>query len=58
VDVVLPNFANYNIQNPIINPQQTIGNEKQYFIGVTIYGAVYICALLVLGILIFDRREV
>jgi len=58
IDLALPNFANYNVQNPIINPQQTIGNEGQYFINVTIYGAVYILGLLVIGILIFDRREV
>jgi len=58
VDLALPNFANYNVQNPIINPQQVIGNETQYFINVTVYGGVYILALLVVGILIFDRREV
>jgi len=58
VDLVLPNFANYNVQNPIINPQQTIGNESQYFLQVTVYGALYILGLLVVGILIFDRREV
>ncbi len=58
VDLVLPNFANYNVQNPIINPQQTIGNEGTYFLQVTVYGVLYILGLLVVGILIFDRREV
>lgn len=58
VNVVLPNFANYNVQNPIINPQQTIGNEKQYYLSVTVYGLFYIGILLVGGILVFDRREV
>jgi ABC-type transport system involved in multi-copper enzyme maturation permease subunit len=58
IDVVLPNFANYNVQNPIINPQQQIGNEGQYFISATLYGVVYILGLLVIGILVFDRREV
>jgi len=58
VDLVLPNFANYNVQNPIINPQQTIGNETTYFVNVTVYGVLYILGLLVVGILIFDRREV
>ncbi len=58
INLVLPNFANYNVQNPIINPQQTIGNETQYFINVTVYGVLYILGLLVVGILIFDRREV
>lgn len=58
IDLALPNFANYNVQNPIINPQQRIGNETSYFLTVSIYGVVYILGLLVVGILIFDRREV
>jgi ABC-type transport system involved in multi-copper enzyme maturation permease subunit len=58
VDLALPNFANYNIQNPIINPGQQIGNETTYFLQASVYGIVYILGLLVVGILIFDRREV
>jgi ABC-type transport system involved in multi-copper enzyme maturation permease subunit len=58
VNTILPNFANYNIQNPIINPQQQIQNEQTYYLGITVYGLFYIAILLVGGILIFDRREV
>ena len=58
VNTLLPNFANYNVQNPIINPTQTIQNETAYYLQVTIYGLFYIGILLVAGILVFDRREV
>jgi ABC-type transport system involved in multi-copper enzyme maturation permease subunit len=58
VNVILPNFANYNVQNPIINPDQTIQNETSYYLLATVYGVFYIGILLVLGILVFDRREV
>lgn len=58
VNTLLPNFANYNIQNPIINPTSVIQNEGRYYLGVTVYGLVYISILLIIGILIFDRREV
>lgn len=58
VNTILPNFANYNVQNPIINPQSQIQNEKTYYLVATVYGVVYIIALLVGGIWIFDRREV
>lgn len=58
VNLLLPNFAMFNTQNPIINPQSTIGTETGYYIQATIYGAIYIGILLVAGILIFDRREV
>ncbi|RYG47544.1 ABC transporter permease [bacterium] len=58
VNTLLPNFANYNVQNPIINPTQTIQNETAYYFQVTVYGLFYIGILLVAGILVFDRREV
>ncbi len=58
VNTILPNFANYNIQNPLINSNPSIQNEGRYFLGITVYGVVYIGILLILGILIFDRREV
>jgi ABC-type transport system involved in multi-copper enzyme maturation permease subunit len=58
VNTILPNFASYSIQNPIINPGQTIQNEGSYYLQVTIYGVLYIVGLLVAGIIIFDRREV
>ncbi len=58
LNFLIPNFANYNVQNPIINPGQTIQNESFYFASVTGYGVLYIGVLLVGAILIFDRREV
>jgi ABC-type transport system involved in multi-copper enzyme maturation permease subunit len=58
VNTLLPNFANYNIQNPIINPTQTIQNETFYYLNVTAYGVFYIAILLIAAVLVFDRREV
>ncbi len=58
VNTFLPNFANYNVQNPIINPTSVIQNEGRYYLGITVYGVVYISILLIVAILIFDRREV
>lgn len=58
VNTLLPNFANYNVANPIINPGQAIQNESVYYLTVTAYGVLYIGILLVAGILVFDRREV
>lgn len=58
VNTILPNFANYNIQNPLINDTQTIQAEGAYYVQLTVYGLFYILILLVGGILVFDRREV
>lgn len=55
---IVPNFASYDTKNPLINPGQPIQNQTLYTIGVIGYGAVYICILLIVGGLIFDRREV
>lgn len=58
INAVLPNFANYNVQNPLINPTVVIQNETTYYLMATVYGVIYIAILLVLGIVIFDKREV
>lgn len=58
VNTVLPNFANYNVQNPIVNPTQQIYNETAYYLSTASYGVIYIAVLMILGALIFERREV
>ena len=54
----VPNFAQYNIQNPLINAGQVIQSQQTYYIGLVAYAIAYIAVLLIGGILIFDRREV
>jgi ABC-type transport system involved in multi-copper enzyme maturation permease subunit len=58
VTTLLPNFANYDTKNPIINPGTVIRNETVYYLQITGYGILYMTILLIAGILIFDRREV
>lgn len=58
VNAVFPNFSRFNVQNPIINPGQVIENEFVYYLSSTVYGIVYISVLLILAMVIFDRREV
>lgn len=58
VNSILPNFSNYNIQNPLINAGSQIQNEQLYYIQTIGYGLAYIAGLLIAGIVVFDRREV
>jgi ABC-type transport system involved in multi-copper enzyme maturation permease subunit len=58
INLVLPNFAMFNTQNTIINPNSQIGSETGYYLNAALYGCIYIGILMVAGILIFDRREV
>lgn len=55
---VLPNFANFDVKNPIINPGSVIENESIYYMKTIAYGVVYALVLIIGGILVFDRREV
>ena len=55
---VIPNFGNFNIQNPIINPHVIITNETQYILQNIAYALVYTAILLLIAVAIFDRREV
>jgi ABC-type transport system involved in multi-copper enzyme maturation permease subunit len=58
VSTVLPNFASYNVQNKLINPETVITNPVQYAVNAVLYGVVYIAIMLIAGMLIFDRKEV
>lgn len=58
VTSILPNFANYDVKNPILHPGVVIQNEASYYLTTVGYGLMYIAILLILGIFVFDRREV
>ena len=58
VHYLVPNFGNFNIQNPLINPDVQIRNEALFLTQNTIYALVYAAVLMILAILVFDRREV
>lgn len=53
----IPNFNRFNIQNTSINAQR-VGSETMYFVGAALYGVSYIVVALVIGMIIFERREV
>lgn len=58
VSNVLPNFASYNVQNKLINPETTITDPTRYAINAVLYGVLYISIMLIAGMFIFDRKEV
>lgn len=55
---IIPNFDNFNIQNPIINPHVIITNEPAYIFRNILYALVFTAILLTLAVVIFERREV
>lgn len=55
---VIPNFGNFNIQNPLIHPDVPIKNMTLYSIETILYAVVFAIVLLILGVLVFERKEV
>lgn len=55
---LVPNFQDFDVQNPVINATQQIRGVGMHYTALTVYAVLYITILLIGGILIFDRREV
>jgi ABC-type transport system involved in multi-copper enzyme maturation permease subunit len=60
VHYLVPNFGNFNLINPLVNPDAAaqMRSEFQFIAGNVLYALVYSTVLLILAILVFDRREV
>lgn len=58
IHYLLPNFGNFNIQNALIHPTAEITNPGEYLRNNIIYALIYSAVLLILAIIVFDRREV
>jgi ABC-type transport system involved in multi-copper enzyme maturation permease subunit len=58
IHFIIPNFGNFNIQNPIIHPDIQIQNMGVYMTQTILYAIIYSAIMLLIAILIFDRREV
>lgn len=58
VHFLVPNFGNFNIQNPIIYPNEEIRNMAAYMVQNALYATIYATILILIAVLIFDRREV
>lgn len=54
----IPNFGNFNIQNPLIHPDVHIKNMNLYVAENILYAILYSLILLIIGVLIFEKKEV
>jgi len=60
IHLLAPNFGNFNMNNPLVNPEAAaqMKGEFQFITGNVLYAVVYSAVLLILAVLVFDRREV
>lgn len=54
---LIPQFANFFTQNPLIHPEVVIQNEMLYYAKTITYGVVYSAILLIVAILAFERKD-
>lgn len=58
VHYLVPNFGNFQYSNPLLNPDVQVKSEALFLTQNVIYAVVYSAVLLILAVLVFDRREV
>jgi ABC-type transport system involved in multi-copper enzyme maturation permease subunit len=58
VHYLVPNFGNFQFTNPLLQPDVQVKSEAAFLTQNCIYAVVYASVLLILSVLIFDRREV
>lgn len=54
---LVPQFANFFTQNPLIHPQAAIRNNLIYHVENIVYAIVFASILMIVAILVFDRRD-
>lgn len=54
---MVPQFANFFTQNPLIHPEVAIRNEMIYYAQNIIYAIVYASILMIIAILVFEKRD-
>lgn len=58
VHYIVPNFGNFQYTNPLLQPDVQVKSEALFLTQNVIYALVYSAVLLILAVLVFDRREV
>ena len=58
IHFLIPNFGNYNIQNPIIHPDIQIVNMASYMWQNIVLAIIEVMIMMLVAIIVFDRREV
>jgi ABC-type transport system involved in multi-copper enzyme maturation permease subunit len=57
VHYLIPQFANYFTQNPLIHPEVQIQGELRYYVFNIAYAIVYVAAVLIIAVIAFERRD-
>lgn len=56
--VIIPNFDKFNVTNTLLHPETHIANVARYTGQVALYGIFYALLMVVLAVIIFEKKEV
>lgn len=56
--VIIPNFDKFNVTNTLLHPEAHIANVARYTGQVALYGIFYALLMVVLAVIIFEKKEV
>ncbi len=56
--VIIPNFDKFNVTNTLLHPETHIANIAKYTGQVALYGIFYALLMVVLAVIIFEKKEV
>lgn len=55
---IIPNFDKFNVTNTLLHPEKHITNMASYTLWNGAYGLVYVLIMMVLAVIIFEKKEV
>lgn len=58
IHMIIPNFDKFNITNTLLHPEAHITNVMKYTGEVALYGIFYTLLMMMLAIIIFEKKEV
>lgn len=58
VHMIIPNFDKFNVTNTLLHPEAHITNVMRYTGQVAVYGIFYALLMMMLAIIIFEKKEV
>ncbi|MHB1000536.1 MAG: ABC transporter permease [Armatimonadota bacterium] len=57
IHFLIPNFANFFTQNPLIHPSVMVRSEFVYYTQNILYAIIYSAVVLIIAIMVFDRKD-
>jgi hypothetical protein len=58
IHTIIPNFDKFNVTNTLLHPEAHIANVGKYTGEVAVYGLLYALLMMLLAVILFEKKEV